>query len=135
MSEQYDPERDVRLFRAVRAYIADRDAALHAKGDFIDLLQDEFIEDAERLHLIRGGFNKLLLRLQRRPISDAKADAILTAIAEVGADTARFCKYLGVDGIAQITVDRFDDAMAALARKGQQAAVPQAPAERELAAA
>ena len=60
------------------------------------------------------------LRLQRAGayfLTDDQVAAVLSKIAEVGADTKRFCAYMRVDGIAKIPAHEFEEALAALDAK------------------
>jgi len=41
-------------------------------------------------------------------------NAVLVEIAEIGADTERFCRYFGVDNIAEIPYHEVELALAAL---------------------
>jgi hypothetical protein len=65
------------------------------------------------------------LRLQRSGayfLSLEQQNVVLDRIAEVRADIRRFCKYMGVEGIAKIPAHTFDDALAALEAKRRRAA-------------
>lgn len=44
-------------------------------------------------------------------------DQLIALIRETETDTARFCKYLGVESVDDLPAARFDDALQALMRK------------------
>lgn len=54
------------------------------------------------------------------PISKAQLDELVKLADEVGADKARFCKYVGVDSFAAITITNFAKAKALLNAKRKQ---------------
>jgi len=85
-----------------------------------DALLDEFDELAAVDKRLGSDLMQVELRLQRCAayfISDEQATTILDEIAAVGADTRRFCEYLGVEAVAKIPAHRFREALAALEAK------------------
>jgi hypothetical protein len=67
-------------------------------------LLDEFDELVEADKALRSVLMQLELRLQQAGsyfLSDEQTTVVLNRIAEVGADTRRFCAYLGVEAIAK----------------------------------
>jgi hypothetical protein len=126
-------QRDLRIARALRLRRADiRDemaSALRQREDayrLADALLDEFDDLATRDKGLRAGLAQVELRLQRAGayfVTDEQVTIILNEIGEVGADTRRFCKYLGVEAIAKIPAHEFQHALAALdAKKRRRAA-------------
>jgi hypothetical protein len=83
--------------------------------DLAEALLDEFDQLADSDRTLRSALMQLELRLQRSGkyfLSDEQIDIVLALIAEVGADTRRFCNFLGVEAIAKVPAHRFEDAMA-----------------------
>ena len=127
-----DVERDLRVARALRkrrAEIRDEmESCLRLRAaaySLADAFLDEFDELADTDTGLRRALAQVEHRLQRAGaffVSDEQADVILNEIADVGADTRRFCAYMGVPAIARIPAHEFDIAMAALQWKRPRAA-------------
>ena len=125
-------DRDLRIARALRlrcADIHDEMESAHRQREeayrIADAFLDEFDELAESGKALRSALMQVELRLQRDGsyyLSDEQTTVVLNRIAEVGADTRRFCAYLGVEAVAKIPAHKFDDALAALEAKRQRAA-------------
>jgi hypothetical protein len=125
-------ERDKRVAQAIRlrrkairdemeACVRQQEEAYH----LADVLLNKFLELAETDKPLRGALARVELRLQRAGayfLSDEQARAILDRIADVGADTRRFCAYLGVEAVAKIPAHEFGDALAALEAKRRRVA-------------
>jgi len=119
--------RDKRIANAIRlrraAIRVEMEACLRGREEAYNLaeaLLDEFDELAETDKALRSALMQLELRLQRSGkyfLSDEQINIVLNRIAEVGADTRRFCDYLGVEAIAKVPAHQFDDAIAQLERK------------------
>lgn len=62
-------------------------------------------------------------------IDDAQYATLVTLIENVGADTKRFCKYMGVRTVAQIAAVDYDKAVAALQAKARPDARKPEPVE------
>lgn len=54
---------------------------------------------------------------QHEPITEKQRDELLALADEVGADKVRFCKFVGVQSFAEITIGNFDKAKAMLNAK------------------
>lgn len=54
------------------------------------------------------------------PINEEQLQKLIKRKDEVEADTAQFCKYMGVESLAYLPAKDFERAMAALNKKGQQ---------------
>ena len=125
-------QRDLRIARALRLRRADiRDemaSALRQREDayrLADALLDEFDDLATTDKSLRAALAQVELRLQRAGayfVTDEQVTIILNKIAEVSADTRRFCAYMGVEGITRIPAHEFEDALAALDAKRRRAA-------------
>src|SRR5262245_60524708 len=93
--------------------------------DLVDALLDEFDELADTDNSLRAALAAVELRLQQAGayfLSEEQLGVMLDRIAEVSADTSRFCTYLGVDTVAEIPAHEFDLALAALELKRRVAA-------------
>jgi hypothetical protein len=120
--------RDLRFARAIRL----RRAAIHEEiadclrgqeeiYNLASALADQIDNLANVDKTLRNALTQIELRLQRSGafyVSQEQADIIRAGIAEVGADTPRFC----VESIPKIPVHMFDEALAALETKRQRAA-------------
>lgn len=118
---------ELRRAQACRVYIATLEAEMDACARLQEeryrqaaILGEEFDTLAERRRNMAAGLHKLELRLQRAGtywISAEQADTVLAKIAEVGADTRRFCRWLGVEAVPRIPYWQLDEALAALDEK------------------
>jgi|SRR5262245_369549 len=120
-------ERDLRIARALRLrrdnIREEMASCLHRQEErflLVDADLIEFDELAESDKAVRAALMQVELRLQQAGayfLSDEQQVVVLDRIADVGADTRRFCKYLGVEAVAKIPAHEFDYALAQLERK------------------
>jgi ERCC4-related helicase len=85
-----------------------------------DVLLEKFDELDEINNALRAALEDMELRLLRSWayfLSEAQPNVILDRIAEVGADTRRFCAQLGAEALARIAAHEFHCAPAALEAK------------------
>ena len=125
-------DRDRRVANAIRlrraALYDEMQSCLRDREDcyrLADALLAEFDELAAMDKALRSAQMVVELRLQQAGayfLSDEQQTVVLDRIAEVGADTRRFCEYLDVEAIAKIPAHKFDAALAALALKRRGAA-------------
>ncbi len=78
--------------------------------DQADMANDSALSMTQNLHTVSQ-------RLGQERITDAQVDALLGIIAEVKADTPKFCKFMGVDALPDLSVLAFDSAVSSLNRK------------------
>jgi hypothetical protein len=125
-------ERDLRVARALRtrrAVIREEMQSCLRQRAAAYALADAFLDEFDELAAKDKEFRRALMQIEQRLqrvgayfLSEEQTSRILSEIAEVGADTRRFCAYLGVPAIAQIPAHEFDSALAALDRKRRRAA-------------
>jgi hypothetical protein len=124
--------RDKRIANAIRlrraAIRAEMEACLRGREEAHNRAEahlDKFDELAETDNALRAALAEVELRLQQAGVyflSQEQLSVMLDRIAEVGADTRRFCMYLGVDAVAKIPAHEFDASLAALELKRRGAA-------------
>jgi hypothetical protein len=127
-----DVERDLRIAGALRKRrieIRDEMESCLRQRAAAYSLADAFLDEFEELADRDKGLRRALAQVEQRLhgaeayfVSDEQADIILNEIADVGADTRRFCAYMGVPAIAKIPAHEFDVAMAVLHWKRRRAA-------------
>lgn len=100
----------------MQSCLEQREAAYRQADSFLA----EFDTLAEASRNMRAALAALERRMQRTGtyfVSEAQVDTLLSTIADVGADEAKFCHWFGVDSIPEIAAHDFDAAKAALEAK------------------
>lgn len=120
-------ERDLRIAAACRTRVAamhqEMQEALRSCEQAMrqaDAFRDRFDSIAEDARRMRAGLATVERRLQRVGayfVSEEQTAALLTTIADVGADEGKFCHWWGVDSIPEIAAHDFEAAKTALESK------------------
>jgi hypothetical protein len=120
-------ERDRLIASALRARANELDDEMEScarQHDDTVRLAEAFQAEFFDIHDARKKVQRSLDLIEQRLVKadayycdDAQVSALLAKLANVGADTRRFCSFMRVSAIARIPAHRYDEACAALEAK------------------